>query len=190
MSKRNTNKARNWAITFPQTTCERKEFVNSFPPYEEVICAKEAHEDGGYHLHMGIKLKKGITKRKMLDWIEAKHPDDFKRIDVQGTRSITQWTDYICKEDPGAYKDVNASVREARDAKMMEKVKELSKRAREGRISDIQIADKQTYSRIWGAVKDKKIREQWCKGCNTVCPECETLWREYWKKLEKTREQD
>ncbi len=121
----------------------------------------------------------------MLNWISKKWPDDYKRIDVQGTRSIRQWTDYIAKEDPEAYRDVNASVREAQDAKYMKKVKELSAQARQMRIDDIQIANKQEYSRIWGAVKDKQLREIRCKGCDTVCQECETLWLEYWKEQEK-----
>ncbi len=173
------HRIKNYAITFPQTDCEREDFVKSFPPYEEVICAREEHKDGGYHLHLGIKLIKSLSKRQMLNWIEARWPDDFKRIDVQGTRSIRQWTDYICKEDGKAVREVNATVREARDAKYMEKVKELSKRA----MNAIPIRPED--SRLWGAVYDKEMREQWCKGCNTVCQECETLWREYWKEQEK-----
>ncbi len=183
----NRHRIKNYAITFPQTDCERKVFVDSFPPYDEVICTREEHKDGGFHLHLGIKLKKGLCKtgpNGMLNWISKKWPDDYKRIDVQGTRSIKQWTDYIAKEDPEAFRDVDAAGRAARDAKYMEKVKELSKWAREHEIDDIQIHDKQTYSRIWGAVRHKEMREQWCTGCNTVCPKCETLWREYWKKQE------
>ncbi len=182
MSKRNTNKAKNWAITFPQTDCERKVFVDSFPPYEEVICAREEHKDGGFHLHLGIKLVKGITKMKLLEFIRKRWPDDYKRIDVQGTRSISQWTDYICKEDSEVFRDVNATVSEAREKMYMKKVKELSTRAMNTGYDN---------STSWkGAIEVRKLKERWCTGCNTVCPECETQWREYWKKMEKASEQD
>jgi hypothetical protein len=63
----------------------------------------EQHQDGGNHLHLGIKLKKGLNKKKMLKWIATKWPNDYKRIDVQATRSIDCWDEYISKEDPECY---------------------------------------------------------------------------------------
>ncbi len=112
----NRNRIKNWSITFPQTDVERKAFADTFPPYEEAICCREEHDDGGFHLHLGIRLTKGITKTRLLKWIMKKYPDDYKRIDVQPTRSIRQWIDYISKEDPDIYEHVNMQAVEARRA--------------------------------------------------------------------------
>ncbi len=171
----NRNRIRNWAITFPQTDCERKDFVESFPPYEKVICCREEHNDGGFHLHLGISLKKSLSKVRMLKWIKARWPNDYKRIDVQATYNIGTWADYISKEDPDVYKDESESMKAKKIARYMAKVKELSTAA-------------QGYdnSTSWkGAIEVRKLKERWCTGCNTVCAECETLWREYWKKMEE-----
>lgn len=101
----NRNPVKNWSITFPQSgEVEREEFVDTFPPCTKAICSMERHEDGNPHLHLGIALKKPLTKAKLLKWIQAKYPDDYKRIDVQATRSIECWSDYISKEDPDAYR--------------------------------------------------------------------------------------
>ncbi len=114
----NRNRIKNWAITFPQTDVEREAFVDTFPPHEEAICCREEHDDGGYHLHLGIRLTKGLTKTRLLKWVKAKWPDDYKRIDIQATRSINQWTDYICKEDPDVYQHINAGAVEQRIKKL------------------------------------------------------------------------
>lgn len=107
----NRNSIKSWSLTFPQTEVGREEFAKSFPPYEEVICSREEHKEGGYHLHLGIKLLKGITKVNMLKWIRVKYPGDYKRIDVQATRSIRCWTDYISKEDVNRFQERNESSR-------------------------------------------------------------------------------
>lgn len=100
----NRNAIKQWSITFPQCAdMERKAFADMFPPHESVIVSREEHADGGYHLHMGIKLKKGLKKKTLLTWIEKKFPNDFKRIDIQPTRSIHCWSEYIGKEDPEMY---------------------------------------------------------------------------------------
>lgn len=100
----NRNKCKQWSITFPQSKdMKREDFVKKFPPHVSCICSQEEHEDGGLHLHLGIKLLKGLSKPGMLKWIKAKFPDDFKRIDVQPTRSIKCWADYLAKEDPFPY---------------------------------------------------------------------------------------
>ncbi len=115
----NRNKVKSWSITFPQSgDVERKYFLESFPPCEEGICVREIHEDGGYHLHLGIKLKKGIKKTTMLNWIKARWPNDYKRIDVQATRSIKCWYEYLEKEDPDGYKVLDKTCKLERIYKM------------------------------------------------------------------------
>lgn len=98
------NAIKQWSVTFPKSgEVSRQKFAESMPPYEEVTVSLEAHEDGSPHLHMAIKLKKGLSKSNMLKWIAVKWPNDFKRIDIEPTRSVKQWSDYIQKEDPEAY---------------------------------------------------------------------------------------
>lgn len=100
----NRNPVKSWAITFPQSgDVERKDFTETFPPFHACLCARELHQDGGNHLHLGIKLKKGVTKKTLLNWIAKKWPNDYMRIDVQATRSIQQWGDYLKKEDPDTF---------------------------------------------------------------------------------------
>lgn len=101
----NRNPVKQWSITFPQSgTVSRESFAVSFPPAEHIICSQEEHKVEGFHLHLGIKLRKPITKSKMLKWITRKWPNDYKRIDVQATRNIDCWNDYISKEDPDAFR--------------------------------------------------------------------------------------
>ncbi len=100
----NRNPIKQWSITFPQSgEVTRKGFVDTFPPFDEVYCCQEKHENGGNHLHLGIRLLKPLSKSKMLKWIKVKWPNDFKRIQVQTTRNIKQWQDYCMKEDPDVY---------------------------------------------------------------------------------------
>lgn len=100
----NRNPIKQWAVTFPQSGgVTRKEFADSFPPSSETICAQEKHEDGGNHLHLGIKLLKGISKAKLLKWVGTKWPNDFKRIHLQPTKDTKNWGNYCMKEDPECY---------------------------------------------------------------------------------------
>lgn len=108
----NRNPVKQWAITFPQSgSVSRKEFADSFPPCENALCCMETHADGNPHLHLGLKLLKGLSKSKMLKWIASKWPEDFKRIDVQAVRSIGDWNNYISKEDPDIYRVDNGETK-------------------------------------------------------------------------------
>lgn len=101
----NRHPVKKWSITFPQCgEVERKEFADSFPPFVCCVCARETHEDGGFHLHLGLELKKGLSKSKLLTWIKSKWPQDYKRIDVQATRSARDWEEYLSKEDPEPFR--------------------------------------------------------------------------------------
>ncbi len=118
----NRNKIYNFAITFPQSgEVTRQRFLESFPPSVAWICAMELHEDGNPHLHLGIVLKNKINKLAMLKWIKVKWPNDYKRIDVQATRSIWNWGDYLRKED------AECLVKEKEVNKTVELVKRLRK---------------------------------------------------------------
>lgn len=98
------NPGKQWAVTFPQCdTLDREIFAKSFPPCEECYVAREEHEGGGYHLHMSIKLLKGLSKSKLLKWVTLKYPDDWKRIQIQPVRSLSHWNEYLGKEDPDPF---------------------------------------------------------------------------------------
>jgi len=99
MTSKNRNPIQKWAITFPQSgEMEKKKFIESFPENEAYVCGKEKHEDGGNHLHLGIKLKKGISFANMLKWIQKVFPNDWKRMDLKAVISWQNWSDY-CKKD-------------------------------------------------------------------------------------------
>lgn len=102
----NRNPVKQWEITYPQSGDEKKEdFVTKFPPYQYAIAAQETHEDGGNHIHLGLKLKKGLSHSKLVRWLEAKFPDDWKRIHISAIRSWDNFIDYCKKEDPAPYID-------------------------------------------------------------------------------------
>jgi hypothetical protein len=104
MSTKNRNAIVQWEVTYPQSGDEDKlRFHERFPPSVYSICAKENHEVKGVHLHMGIKLKKGLSKKKMLDWLETMFPDDFQRIHVSPIKKWENWIDYCKKEDANCH---------------------------------------------------------------------------------------
>lgn len=98
----NRNPIRQWFITFPQCNGKesRESFSGKFPPSDYSITAEEAHEEGGTHLHMGIRLIKGLSQAKLHKWIEAKWPEDYKRIHFKPVKGWENTIAYCNKEDP------------------------------------------------------------------------------------------
>ncbi len=117
--KPNRNPIKQWFITFPQyqryaaaksegmeTAAEnlnKTNYPDYFPPCTYAICCEETHEDGGLHLHMGIKLLKPISKSKMKKWIDTKFPNDSIRIHYKALKNWDHVVDYCNKEDPSAH---------------------------------------------------------------------------------------
>jgi len=52
---------------------------------------------------MGIKLKKGLSFIKMINYIMERFPDDYKRIKVEAVKNMNNWIDYCKKEDAAPY---------------------------------------------------------------------------------------
>ena len=126
--KRNGNACSQWCVTFSQCGTWAEErggpevakfaFVQEFPPRKYAVCSVEDHEDGGIHFHLGLILEKGLTKPKMLKWINAKFPekDDggkgtrADRIKIEPTRNTENWGSYCMKEDPLSYREGDFSL--------------------------------------------------------------------------------
>lgn len=124
----NRHPVKKWSITFPQCgDLDRKEFAESFPPSEACACAREEHKEGGWHLHLGLELKKAISFANMLKWIKSKYPDDWKRIDLQATKSMISWEEYLSKEDPDVYLKKRVGDREKYLAKLEVRKDEFAK---------------------------------------------------------------
>jgi len=100
MNSSNRNPIKQWEVTFPQTDISKQTLIDSFPPYEYAICAQEDHADGGTHLHLGIKLLKGLSHAKLIKYLQIKWTSDWKRIHVSPIRNWDNWNDYCRKEDP------------------------------------------------------------------------------------------
>lgn len=105
MPTRNPIKA--FFITFPQWN-EDIETVKEFPStlpvdVDYLMIARESHQDGGIHFHMAIKLSNGISKARLLKFLIANYPDDYKRIDVQPLKSWKDTFMYLTKEDECPY---------------------------------------------------------------------------------------
>lgn len=102
---KNRNPIKQWFITFPQVAeIETKsEFVEKLPPSVYSICCEEEHKDGGKHLHIAVKLKKGISTSRMVKWIMEKYPEDWKRIHFKAVKKMEDCVDYCNKEDPKSF---------------------------------------------------------------------------------------
>ena len=140
MSKNNRNKIVQWSLTFPTVErspeqqlveCDTNEFARYFPPYEYIIVSKEAHGDVvndmgdpvSWHFHVGIKLKKGLTFIKMLNWVQERFEHDYKRIKIEPVKNMQNWIDYCKKEDPNPFEwaaEKPTQTPEARRAKLRE----------------------------------------------------------------------
>lgn len=101
MSKRNRNPVKQVFITFPKSKIDKIQFRDDIlglsPQYYKV--AEEKHQDGTPHLHAVVKLQKPYSVSYILKYFKEKYPDDYKRIDIDPVRSITNSIAYISKED-------------------------------------------------------------------------------------------
>lgn len=98
----NRNPCKQWFITFPQTKTDKHSFrdaLQSINPLKYYKIAEETHRDGGLHLHAVVVLTQSMPKSAILRKLKIIYPDDYKRIDVQSTRSIKHALAYISKED-------------------------------------------------------------------------------------------
>lgn len=97
----NRNAVKLLFITFPQTDVSKIEFRDKIlafkPDFYHIV--QETHENGGFHLHAAIRLTKPMTKKHILSQFKEMYPNDYKRIDVQPTRSIKHSLQYLSKED-------------------------------------------------------------------------------------------
>lgn len=98
----NRNPLKQLFITFPKSTVDKSIFRDSLlvfdPDYYKIV--EEKHQDGSPHLHAVLRLKKKLTKSKVLKKLKESYPEDYKRIDVQSVRSIKHALAYLSKEDP------------------------------------------------------------------------------------------
>lgn len=97
---RNRNPIKQWEVTFPKSTLSKSDFVAQFPPSSYSICCQEEHNDGTPHLHMGIKLLKGLSHSKVINYLTAKFPNDWKRIHISPIQDWENFNNYCKKEDP------------------------------------------------------------------------------------------
>lgn len=103
----NRNPISQWFSTFPQSgTVSKEVYLGSWPPHSYAVIGTESHSDGNAHLHLLIKLKKPLSRAKLVAWLTAKYPEDWKRIcadkALQTAKDMADVRDYILKEDPHA----------------------------------------------------------------------------------------
>jgi len=101
----NRNPVSQWFITFPrwQEYDDIKQFQGMSPESKWGYAVKESHEDGGIHYHLMLKLKKGMTKSKMLAYWTKMFPNDYKRIDIEPTKDFRAAHKYLQKEQLDVY---------------------------------------------------------------------------------------
>lgn len=105
----NRNPIKQWFITFPQSDKNTKiNFLYSLFDKDNIengIAVEEKHADGNPHLHLAIKLKKGISKSKLLEIITREYPNDFKRIKIEAIRNLSKSYAYLTIPDKEKYVD-------------------------------------------------------------------------------------
>lgn len=103
----NRNKVSNYFVTFPRwEEVELSSIPDKLPGASYYFIVKEEHEDADpdpercsmIHYHISIVLKQGITFKKLLDWIKREWPSDWKRIEIETTKSFDKSIDYLKKE--------------------------------------------------------------------------------------------
>lgn len=96
----NRNPISQWFITFPQweNYSDIRTFKKFIPESSWGLVVKESHKEGGIHYHLVCRLEKAISKSNLLKWFEKKFPNDYKRIDVQATKSLSGAIEYLNKE--------------------------------------------------------------------------------------------
>lgn len=102
--------ARNLSLTYPRCDIPKEEVLTllqktNFGDFTKYAIAQEHHQDQGLHLHiyLGYSVKKNLTIATCLDltWRGLiYHPN------IQATRNVTQWLDYLKKEDPDVLTNV------------------------------------------------------------------------------------
>lgn len=97
----NRNPVKQWFITFPQWN--KYDNINEFekisPKSKWGYVVMESHENGGVHYHLMLNLiGTGMTKSKMLAYWTKMFPNDYKRIDIEPTKSFNDAHNYLQKE--------------------------------------------------------------------------------------------
>jgi len=98
-------------ITFPQSDNLGRDLFfedihNTFPS-TKAICARELHKDGNPHLHLAIELVDSITKHQLLQHLIFLYPFDYKRINVQAMRSMSNSITYLTSPDKDKHVDLS-----------------------------------------------------------------------------------
>lgn len=118
MPTTNRNKIKQFFITFPKSTCDKHTFRDHLlrfnPEYYKV--SEEKHKDGSPHLHAVLKTKSPYSKAFVLKKFKEIYPHDYKRIDVEGCRSINHARAYISKEDTSPLE--SGDFKDSRDPKL------------------------------------------------------------------------
>lgn len=149
----NRNPIKQWEITFPQSgDTQRELFYSAFPPCDYAITCKEEHEDGSPHLHLGIKLLKGLSHAKMLKWVKGKFPEDWKRIHFSPIKNWENFNNYCMKEDPHTF-----IVGELADPS-----ERLRRRQREQRQEELnQVIEHQEYEQLQDDIAQQRDQIFW-----------------------------
>lgn len=111
--KENRNPMKQFFITFPKSgVVDRQSLLTAVSRFEPdyYLVVRETHADGSPHLHAIIRCKNKYSKSFILKHFKEIYPNDNKRIDVDGIRSISNAIAYLDKEDKtpltsGPYKD-------------------------------------------------------------------------------------
>ncbi len=143
------------------------------PPVRYQCVCQEDHEDDTKHLHLGVKLVNGITKSKLLKFIKARLPEDYKRVHISAIQSWDNWRNYCKKEDPHFYEDGTLSEERA------------WWRSRNGRLL-IQMSEDDTVRRLW-AIYERTMNEEAAEAAAARIDELNFEARFY---SEREREQD
>lgn len=104
----NRNKCTQYFLTFPrwETLTDLGIIKVRLPPVSWIFVVQEDHDEDDQdlnrnskiHYHVSLIFKKGIAKSGLLAWLQKEWPSDWKRIDVQATKSFQNTLDYLRKE--------------------------------------------------------------------------------------------
>lgn len=102
-SKTNRHPKKQWFLTYPQwPNSSREQIISDYDQYDYYIVCQEKHKDGNPHYHMIIKFVTPTTKSQILQIVQGKYPQDWKRVHIDPVRNIKAAIQYCHKEDTSA----------------------------------------------------------------------------------------
>lgn len=99
-SNQNRHAKKQWFITYPKWNSTHSNIIAAYSNYDYYLVCKENHKDNTEHFHLLIKFTTAVRKAALIEMVQTKYPNDWKRVHIQPVRNLKAAIAYCKKEDP------------------------------------------------------------------------------------------